>query len=139
MGIGSTLHIISEPEAAAMYALDVMDPHNIRVGDTFVLCDAGGGTVDLISYTVSELRPVLKIIEASPRSGLLCGSSFLNRIFQRFLEAKLSGEPNWDKDVLEEVRISYQISEAYVDISVGYEALRVECKSFTSRVEGFRR
>lgn len=84
-----------------MYALDVMDPHNIEIGDTFVLCDAGGGTVDLISYTVSELRPILKIVEASPGSGMLCGSSFLNRIFQRFLETKLSGEPNWDADVLE--------------------------------------
>ena len=41
MGTGSALHIISEPEAAAMYALDAMDPHNIKVGDTFVLCDAG--------------------------------------------------------------------------------------------------
>ena len=41
MGTGSALHIISEPEAAAMYALDAMDPHNIKAGDTFVLCDAG--------------------------------------------------------------------------------------------------
>ncbi|KAI4195683.1 MAG: hypothetical protein LQ346_003376 [Caloplaca aetnensis] len=49
MGTGSNLHVITEPEAAAMYALDAMDPHNIKVGDTFVLCDAGGGTVDLIS------------------------------------------------------------------------------------------
>ena len=65
MGVGTALHIISEPEAAAMYALDIMDPHNVKVGDTFVLCDAGGGTVDLISYTVS-LKPVLKITEASP-------------------------------------------------------------------------
>ena len=32
MGSGSALHIISEPEAAAMYALDAMDPHNIKVG-----------------------------------------------------------------------------------------------------------
>lgn len=41
MGTGSALHIISEPEAAAIYALDAMDPHHIRIGDTFVLCDAG--------------------------------------------------------------------------------------------------
>lgn len=103
MGTGSALHIISEPEAAAVYALDAMDPHNIEVGDTFVLCDAGGGTVDLISYTVSALKPTLKISEANPGSGLLCGSSYLNRIFQQFIETKLSGEPGWDEEVLEEV------------------------------------
>jgi len=102
MGTGSALHIISEPEAAAIYALDAMDPHNIKIGDTFVLCDAGGGTVDLISYTVSALKPHLQIAEANPGSGLLCGSSFLNRIFQRHIEGKLSGEPGWDEEVLEE-------------------------------------
>jgi len=103
MGVGAALHIISEPEAAAMYALDAMDPHNIKVGDTFVLCDAGGGTVDLISYKVSALHPLLQIAEASPGSGSLCGSSFLNRIFQKLLFDKFRNEPAWDNDVLEEV------------------------------------
>lgn len=103
MGVGSALHIISEPEAAAMYALDAMDPHNIKVGDTFVLCDAGGGTVDLISYKVSALKPLLQIVEAAPGSGSTCGSTFLNRIFQKFLEEKLGGDSNWDVDVMEEV------------------------------------
>ena len=103
MGVGSALHIISEPEAAAMFALDAMDPHNIKVGDTFVLCDAGGGTVDLISYKVSALKPLLKITEAAPGSGSSCGSTFLNRIFQKYLRDKLGNNPNWDEDVLEEV------------------------------------
>lgn len=104
MGLGSALHIISEPEAAAMYALDAMDPHNIEIGDTFVLVDAGGGTVDLISYTVTALKPLLKITEASPGSGSLCGSSFLNRIFQKFLKDRFGSDRTWDDDVLEEVR-----------------------------------
>ena len=42
MGHGNDLHIISEPEAAATYALSAVD---LEVGDTFVLCDAGGGYV----------------------------------------------------------------------------------------------
>lgn len=103
MGSGDALHVISEPEAAAIYALDAMDPHNIKVGETLVLCDAGGGTVDLISYKVSALRPLLKISEAAPGTGAACGSTFLNRIFQRFLKDKLSMDPNWDDVVLEEV------------------------------------
>lgn len=103
MGSGSALHIISEPEAAAMYALDAMDPHNIKIGDTFVLCDAGGGTVDLISYKVAALKPILQIAEAAPGSGSSCGSTFLNRIFQKFLKDKLGDDPNWEDDVLEEV------------------------------------
>ena len=102
MGSGTALHIISEPEAAAIYSLDAMDPHGLEVDDTFVVCDAGGGTVDLITYTVSALKPVLRLTEASIGSGLLCGSSFLNRKFAQFLKAKLGDEPGWDDDVLEE-------------------------------------
>lgn len=43
LGEGSRLRIISEPEAAAIYALDRMSTIGLKVGDTFVICDAGGG------------------------------------------------------------------------------------------------
>lgn len=46
MGSFDKLHIISEPEAAAMYAISKFREINrggLEVGDTFVLCDAGGG------------------------------------------------------------------------------------------------
>ena len=60
MGKGSALHIISEPEAAAIYALDTMDPHGLQIGHTFVLCDAGGGTVDLsLPYKSKRQRRVV--------------------------------------------------------------------------------
>ncbi|KAI4286825.1 MAG: hypothetical protein L6R35_003918 [Caloplaca aegaea] len=111
MGDGSSLHIITEPEAAAMYALDAMDPHNIKVGDTFVLCDAGGGTVDLISYKVSALKPTLRITEATPGSGSLCGSTILNRIFHDFLQTKLGNDPNWDEDVVEEAMKRFEVTD----------------------------
>ena len=102
MGRGDKLQIISEPEAAATYALDALDPHDLKVDDTFVLCDAGGGTVDLISYTVSELRPMLKIEEAASGTGGLCGSTYLNRIFEQFLIAKFGQNDGWEDDVIEE-------------------------------------
>lgn len=105
MGQGERLQIVSEPEAAATYALDALDPHSIKIGDTFVLCDAGGGTVDLISYTVTALKPILKLHEAAPGTGGLCGSTYLNRIFQQYLLAKFSSNPGWDDEVVEEVRL----------------------------------
>ena len=117
MGRGSALHIISEPEAAAIYALDAMDPHDIKVGDTFVLCDAGGGTVDLISYRVLALRPLLKIEEASPGSGSLCGSSYLNRIFRRLLYRKFRRDTGWENDVLEELsKLTCSVTHTYLCI-----------------------
>ena len=39
--------------------------------------NTGGGTVDLITYKAAFLKPVLKLAEASPGSGSLCGASAL--------------------------------------------------------------
>ena len=103
MGKGSDLQIISEPEAAAVYALHRMGAQGIKVGDTFVLVDAGGGTVDLIAYTVTQLQPIIKVVEANPGSGGFCGSSFLNRNLEEFLTKKFESHPGWDKEILEEV------------------------------------
>jgi molecular chaperone DnaK (HSP70) len=44
-GMGSKVDIISEPEAAAIRILEEMkeDEYSFKNGDTFVVCDAGGG------------------------------------------------------------------------------------------------
>src|SRR5690242_10742474 len=41
-------HLVSEPEAAAIYALHGLDHHGLQVDDIKVVVEAGGGTVDLI-------------------------------------------------------------------------------------------
>ncbi|KAK0705553.1 hypothetical protein B0H67DRAFT_386378 [Lasiosphaeris hirsuta] len=96
------IHLISEPEAAAIYALHGLDPHGLNIGDSFVICDAGGGTVDLISYTITNLKPILEVQEATPGTGALCGSTFLNMRFGKFLKAKLGREEGFDDEVLAE-------------------------------------
>ncbi len=42
------LRLITEPEGAAEYALRSIRPNTMKVGDCFTVCDAGGGTVDLV-------------------------------------------------------------------------------------------
>lgn len=96
------VHLVSEPEAAAIYALHGLDPHGLEVNDTIVVVDAGGGTVDLISYTITKLKPVLEVQEAAPGSGALCGSTFLNMRFAKFLKSKLGKEEGFDEEVLAE-------------------------------------
>ncbi|KAH0528439.1 hypothetical protein TsFJ059_003308 [Trichoderma semiorbis] len=96
------IHLVSEPEAAAIYALHGLDPHGLKIGDTVVVVDAGGGTVDLISYTITGLKPILQVQEAAPGSGALCGSTFLNMRFAKFLKAKLGKEEGFDEEVLAE-------------------------------------
>ena len=103
-GLGSTskIRIISEPEAASMHAIHASSPNGLEVGDTIVLCDAGGGTVDLITYSIVEVKPNIVLKEEAPGTGGLCGSTFLNRRFEEFLKERLSSSPGWDRDTLEE-------------------------------------
>jgi molecular chaperone DnaK (HSP70) len=104
----SQIHLISEPEAAAIYALHGLDPHGLMIGDTVVVVDAGGGTVDLISYTITNLRPILEVQEAAPGSGALCGSTFLNMRFAKFLKAKLGQEDGFDDEVMAEAMEQFE-------------------------------
>ena len=130
MGKGSALQFITEPEAAALYALDAMRPHDLKIGNTFVLCDAGGGTVDLITYTVSALKPILKVSEATPGTGSMCGASFLNRKFQEFMESKFGGVKGWDDEVMQEVNSHKKTFRLQVCThnTAGNEALRGHCE-----------
>ena len=46
MGRQSQIQMVSEPEAAAVYTLKAIQPNHLKVGDNFIVCDAGGGTVE---------------------------------------------------------------------------------------------
>ena len=85
--------LIKEPEAAALYTMHSLD-FALTVGDAFVVCDAGGGTVDLISYEVVAITPNLQLRELVPGTGGMAGSLGLN---QRFLDAvkNLVGEDQY--------------------------------------------
>lgn len=61
-----------------MYTLTAIQPNILKLNDNFVVCDAGGGTVDLITYKVTQLSP-LQVEESVVGSGGLCGSTYLNR------------------------------------------------------------
>jgi hypothetical protein len=41
MGNKGDLKLISEPEAAAVYTLKAIQPNHLKIGDNFIVCDAG--------------------------------------------------------------------------------------------------
>ncbi|CAD0083296.1 unnamed protein product [Aureobasidium vineae] len=43
LGRSSKLSLVTEPEAAAIYAFKVLEDFNLRVGDHHIICDCGGG------------------------------------------------------------------------------------------------
>ncbi|KAL4807449.1 hypothetical protein BDV18DRAFT_167977 [Aspergillus unguis] len=90
---GSTvLSFVPEPEAAALSTL--CEPgRKTQAGDVFVICDAGGGTVDLISYEVASVNPIA-MHEAVEGTGGLCGGIFIDEAFEVACKSRLGRR--WD-------------------------------------------
>jgi hypothetical protein len=82
----------TEPEAAATFTIKTLKggahDEQLDIGDGFVICDMGGGTVDLISYRVAGLQPIV-VEETTVGNGDQCGSTFVDQAFIQYLEDKL--------------------------------------------------
>ncbi|PNP78141.1 hypothetical protein FNYG_08458 [Fusarium nygamai] len=85
------LNVVTEPEAAALSTiLDRYD--SVKQGNVCVVCDAGGGTVDLITYEIESIDPI-RMREAVLGKGELCGGVFINEVFERKCRERLG--PTW--------------------------------------------
>ncbi|KAK6543446.1 hypothetical protein TWF694_000193 [Orbilia ellipsospora] len=100
---GDRLSLVSEPEAAAMFVIQAMHDRSfrgtaiqsvssIKINEAFVICDAGGGTVDLISYRVERLTPKLALKEAVVGTGGKCGSSYIDEAFISLLRQRVGAD-----------------------------------------------
>ncbi|KAF2264554.1 hypothetical protein CC78DRAFT_463345, partial [Lojkania enalia] len=98
-GLPDNLKLVSEPEAAALSVLKERSDEgaSLEVGDCFVVCDAGGGTVDLISYKICGLNP-LQIEECALGDGELCGSVYLDQAFERYIKTIVGDQWNMIKE-----------------------------------------
>ncbi|KAK7029838.1 heat shock protein 12B [Favolaschia claudopus] len=81
------LKIITEPEAAAVHCAHLTDLYKLLPSQNFIVCDAGGGTVDLAVYKIIGDLAHLEIAEIAARSGANCGSLFLDLRFRALVEA----------------------------------------------------
>ncbi|KAF9511526.1 hypothetical protein BS47DRAFT_1346691 [Hydnum rufescens UP504] len=79
------LHIISEPEAGAVHCVLWKDL-GLKPNQSFMVCDAGGGTIDTAIYQIFREWNVTQIAERCASSGASCGSHFLDINFRAYLE-----------------------------------------------------
>ncbi|KAL4806050.1 actin-like ATPase domain-containing protein [Aspergillus unguis] len=88
--------LISEPEAAAITALKKYTVGNmggsIKAGDGVLVCDCGGGTVDITTYLISQVLPVLKFDELCTGIGGKCGSTAIDRNFYRLMSDRFGDD-----------------------------------------------
>ncbi|CAK7228219.1 hypothetical protein SCUCBS95973_006807 [Sporothrix curviconia] len=86
---------VSEPEACAHYTLRAaqkIDHARFRKGDCFIVVDAGGGTVDLASFQITDIdfgRNKFKMKPVGHISGFACGSTNVDEGFIKTLKRRL--------------------------------------------------
>ncbi|EWG47583.1 hypothetical protein FVEG_07650 [Fusarium verticillioides 7600] len=78
---------VTEPEAAASYVL--REFNSLSVGKQVIVCDAGGGTVDLVSYEIDQVKPYLRVSETTRPRGGLCGANSLDQRFLQLVRQRL--------------------------------------------------
>lgn len=82
---GDQIFLIQEPEAAAVAVLKELTSKGeaviVRRGDGVLICDCGGGTVDIVTYKVTQTEPTLEFEELVIGSGGKCGSTCIDRRF----------------------------------------------------------
>ncbi|KAE8149079.1 hypothetical protein BDV25DRAFT_141187 [Aspergillus avenaceus] len=100
---GDALHLVTEPEAAMSYFLhlesSIGSSLSAKQGECVIICDYGGGTVDVAAYLIENENPVTyreltvsggefycQIILICSMSGNTCGSTAVDRLFYKFME-----------------------------------------------------
>ncbi|KAF2181387.1 Hsp70 family protein-like protein [Zopfia rhizophila CBS 207.26] len=85
------MFMISEPEAAAECILAEARSELYR-DETVVIVDAGGGTVDAVTYKCENDEPLRLSAEVVAPDSKLCGASYINEKFENKLLQKLASE-----------------------------------------------
>ncbi|PWY79178.1 hypothetical protein BO70DRAFT_407654, partial [Aspergillus heteromorphus CBS 117.55] len=84
---GDSIFGLSEPMAAARTVFDQF-PHVLKEGDMMLVCDAGGGTVDLGAYQACDAEPHLYMRELTTARGARCGSTAVDSRFYALMEQR---------------------------------------------------
>ncbi|ORX55182.1 actin-like ATPase domain-containing protein [Hesseltinella vesiculosa] len=87
------LALISEPEAAALYCQKTCGLFQLTTGQRFMICDAGGGTVDLVVFEIENRvqdTPDYSLKEVTRGSGDTCGSVFLDKNMEALIRERFS-------------------------------------------------
>jgi len=84
-----SVSLIPEPEAAAIWTLKNISQHGteeqISPGDGVLICDCGGGTVDITTYVINKVSPELDFQELLKGDGGKCGSTYVDRNFLEWM------------------------------------------------------
>ncbi|KAG2235693.1 hypothetical protein BDF21DRAFT_355507 [Thamnidium elegans] len=128
------LTLISEPEAAALYCQRYCDEFDLSDGEQFLICDAGGGTVDLVVFEIEGDGSDRQLKEITTAKGENCGSTFLDVKMQALLKARIGKYIPINLITLEEMTKSFvenhkpNFGEEDLDNDIYFDVPSVICR-----------
>ncbi|RYP50152.1 hypothetical protein DL768_004269 [Monosporascus sp. mg162] len=90
------VELVDEPQAAATAVLfrELRKRHDLEPGSRIVVADLGGGTADVITYTIEEIDPIPRFQECVEGAGGLYGGNFPDSEFKEALKLEI-GRQRW--------------------------------------------
>ncbi|OJJ43061.1 hypothetical protein ASPZODRAFT_169644 [Penicilliopsis zonata CBS 506.65] len=84
------VNIMSEPEAAALSIVHETEL-NLQCGDGVLVCDCGGGTVDITTLYITEIDPIPCFDQITTVTGGRCGGAAIDARLYQLLAYKYMG------------------------------------------------
>ncbi|KAF8305224.1 uncharacterized protein EI90DRAFT_3001470 [Cantharellus anzutake] len=85
------IFFVTEGEASVHYCMFHANlAPQFKPNVKFVVCDAGGSTVDTTAYSVSEVRPQLQLREVKPSACIQAGGIFVNKAAEEYFHRVFS-------------------------------------------------
>ncbi|KAL0948380.1 hypothetical protein HGRIS_010962 [Hohenbuehelia grisea] len=92
---GRRVRFVTEAEAAVLYAANTGSVEDWLVdGGNIILCDCGGGTIDITAYTIRQTNP-LRLEESSAPQCYLAGGVHVSNEAKTYFSGRLVGT-EWD-------------------------------------------
>jgi hypothetical protein len=107
------LELVLEPEAACVAC--EAESLALNEGDTFMVLDCGGGTVDITMHRMVQKSPALQLDEIRTPSGGPWGSTFIDAEFENFVE-QLIGAERFRR---------FKPSSPWIEVMKAWEALKL--------------
>ncbi|KAF8597354.1 hypothetical protein BDV93DRAFT_499702 [Ceratobasidium sp. AG-I] len=131
------ISFVPEAEASVQFCLN-SEPlvSSLQAGMKFIVCDAGGSTVDTTVYAIVELVPMLKLKEVKSSACIQAGSIFVDQAAESFIRSRLEGKELDEEDIeayvkdgMEHftniVKPNFTGAEPVLDIKIGKRRLNI--------------
>ena len=124
---------VLEPEAAACDYVNskTSDKNAFKEGNKYIICDIGGGTVDISTHTRIKNGDKVEIEEIYPPCGGSNGSSYINKAFIERVIKKIFGKDSIDKlnDIMNNPQLDKDLYIDYCILLEDIENFKIDIKN----------